>query len=168
MTKLGNQIILSGTAYYDFNHFAEYWKKWKQIINSKGDKKKLGEMFGEDGVPPDFDWTEYYIIRVPFELLPEGFMDAGQVARSKATVHAGIYQMEFGACFSSDSNGFFKRSLIEACVASPENEISLPSGEVNFHASIRGNPKARYVYGIDPASEVDNFSIVVMELHEDH
>ena len=168
MTKLGNQIILSGTAYYDFNHFAEYWKKWKQIINSKGDKKKLGEIFGEDGVPPDFDWTEYSIIRVPFELLPEGFMDAGQVARSKATVHAGIYQMEFGACFSSDSNGFFKRSLIEACVASPENEISLPSGEVNFHASIRGNPKARYVYGIDPASEVDNFSIVVMELHEDH
>ena len=168
MTKRGNQIILSGTAYYDFNHFAEYWKKWKQIISSKGDKKKLGEVFGEDGVPNDFDWTEYSIIRVPFELLPEGFMDAGQVARSKATVHAGIYQMEFGACFSSDSNGFFKRSLIEACVASPENEISLPSGDVNFHASIRGNPKARYVYGIDPASEVDNFSIVVMELHEDH
>jgi hypothetical protein len=35
----GNQIILSGTAYYDFNHFAEYWKKWKQIIQSKGHPK---------------------------------------------------------------------------------------------------------------------------------
>ena len=22
-----NQIILSGTAYYDFNHFATYWKR---------------------------------------------------------------------------------------------------------------------------------------------
>ena len=31
-----NQIILSGTAYYDFNHFAEYWKKWKLIIKSQG------------------------------------------------------------------------------------------------------------------------------------
>ena len=44
----------------------------------------------------------------------------------------------------------------------------MPSGEVNFHAILRGNPNARYVFGIDPASEVDNFSIVVMELHEDH
>ena len=38
-----NQIILSGTAYYDFNHFAEYWKKWKTIVKSRGDKNKLKE-----------------------------------------------------------------------------------------------------------------------------
>ena len=95
-------------------------------------------------------------------------MDDAQVARSRATVHSGIYEMEFGACFSSDSNGFFKRSLIESCVATPERPISLPSGEVNFHAMVRGNPSAKYVYGIDPASEIDNFSIVVLEIHEDH
>ena len=166
--EMGNQIVLSGTAYYDFNHFAEYWKKWKQIINSEGEEKKLAEIFGDDGVPKGFDWTQYSIIRIPFELLPEGFMDAAQVARSKATVHSGIYEMEFGACFSTDSNGFFKRSLIESCVVSPDNPISLPSGEVNFQSMVRGNPSARYVYGIDPASEVDNFSIVVLELHEDH
>ena len=34
--KKDNQIILSGTAYYDFNHFATYWKKWKAIIQSQG------------------------------------------------------------------------------------------------------------------------------------
>ena len=167
-SDMGNQIILSGTAYYDFNHFAEYWRKWKQIIKSQGDSKKLEEIFGEGGAPSGFDWTQYSIIRIPFELLPEGFMDDAQVARSKATVHSGIYEMEFGACFSSDSNGFFKRSLIESCVASPENPISLPSGEVNFHAMVRGNPTARYIFGVDPASEVDNFSIVVLEAHEDH
>jgi hypothetical protein len=163
-----NQIILSGTAYYDFNHFSEYWKKWKQIIESKGNPKKLTELFGDDEIPPGFDWRQYSIIRIPYELLPEGFMDASQVARSKATVHTGIYQMEFGACFSTDSNGFFKRSLIEGCVVSPDNPVSMPSGEVNYQPMLRGNPNARYVFGIDPASEVDNFSIVVMELHEDH
>ena len=163
-----NQIVLSGTAYYDFNHFAEYWKKWKQIIKSKGDPKKLAELFGTEEVPDGFDWEQYSIIRVPFELLPEGFMDAAQVARSKATVHSGIYQMEFGACFATDSHGFFKRSLIESCVVSPQNPVSLPSGEVTFQAALTGNPNCRYVYGIDPASEVDNFSIVVMEVHEDH
>ena len=92
-----NQIILSGTAYYDFNHFATYWKKWRQIIKSRGKEERLREVFGGEDVPKDFDWTQDSIIRIPYELLPEGFMDAAQVARSKATVHAGIYQMEFGA-----------------------------------------------------------------------
>jgi len=164
----GNQIILSGTAFYDFNHFAEYWKKWKLIIKSRGDPKKLQEVFGDEEIPNGFDWTQYSIIRIPFELLPSGFMDDAQVARSRATVHSGIYEMEFGACFSTDSHGFFKRSLLESCTASPENSISLPSGDIDFHAQIRGDSNIRYVYGIDPASEVDNFSIVILGLYSDH
>ena len=165
---IGNQIILSGTAFYDFNHFAEYWKKWKQIIQSRGRPERLSEIFGGEEIPNGFDWRQYSIIRIPFELLPPGFMDDAQVARSKATMHSGIYQMEYGACFSTDSNGFFKRSLIESCVASPENPISLPSGKVEFQAALRGADNRRYVYGIDPASEVDNFSIVVLEVNDDH
>ena len=164
-----NQIILSGTAYYDFNHFAEYWKKWKAIINSKGNPSKLKEIFGDDEeLPSGFDWKEYSIIRIPYELLPEGFMDAAQVARSKATVHSGIYQMEFGACFTTDSQGFFKRSLIESCVVKKNEPVVLPSGEVFFESVLRGDPNKRYVFGIDPASEVDNFSIIVLEQHVDH
>ena len=168
LTNISNQIILSGTAYYDFNHFSEYWKKWKSIIKSKGRKKHLQEIFGDEEIPSGFDWRQYSIIRIPFELVPEGFMDDAQVARSRATVHSGIYEMEFGACFSTDSQGFFKRSLIESCVASYQNSISLPSGEISFESVLRGDPNRRYIYGVDPASEVDNFSIVVIELHEDH
>lgn len=163
-----NQIILSGTAYYDFNHFSQYWKRWKSIIKSNGDEKKLREVFGDEDVPKNFDWRGYSIIRIPYELLPEGFMDDAQVARSKATVHSGIYEMEFGACFSTDSRGFFKRSLIETCVVKKEQPVYLPSGEIFFEPALVGNPNLRYVYGIDPASEVDNFSIVILELHEDH
>ena len=166
--KLDNQITLSGTAYYDFNHFASYWKKWKSIINSKGDPNKLREIFGEDP-PEDFDWTQYSIIRMPYELLPKGFMDADQVARSKATVHTGIYQMEYGACFTRDSQGFFKRSLIESCVVGEENPISNPDGsQIIFEACLMGDPNKKYIFGVDPASEVDNFSIVVLEVHPTH
>ena len=128
LEKKNNQIILSGTAYYDFNHFAEYWKKWKTIIKSQGKENRLREIFGEDP-PKDFNWKDYSIIRVPYELLPEGFMDASQVARSKATVHAGIYQMEFGACFTRDSQGFFKRTLIESCVTSDDGKIKDSNGK---------------------------------------
>lgn len=163
-----NQIVISGTAYYEFNHFAEYWKKWKAIIQSKGMPKRLEKVFGTKEIPSDFNWKDYSIIRIPFELLPEGFMDAGQVARSRATIHSGIYQMEYGACFTRDSQGFFKRSLLESCVVTKDNSISLPSGDVFFESMLRGDPTAQYIYGVDPASEVDNFSIVVLELHSDH
>jgi hypothetical protein len=167
-----NQIILSGTAYYDFNHFAEYWKKWKSIIASQGRLNKLREIFGEDP-PKDFNWKDYSVIRVPYELLPEGFMDASQVARSKATVHAGIYQMEFGACFTRDSQGFFKRTLIESCIANDGSNDSTiikdsKDEDIVFESSLRGDTKKKYIFGVDPASEVDNFSIVVLEVNPDH
>ena len=38
MMEKSNQIILSGTAYYDFNHFADYWKRYCSIVKSGGDK----------------------------------------------------------------------------------------------------------------------------------
>ena len=166
--KKDNQIILSGTAYYDFNHFATYWKKWKSIIKSRGEIGRLREIFGEDP-PESFDWTQYSIIRMPYELLPKGFMDADQVARSKATVHTGIYQMEYGACFTRDSQGFFKRSLIESCVVSENGDIKDKDGNsIDFQSVLIGDKNKKYIFGVDPASEVDNFSIVVLEIHENH
>ncbi len=162
-----NQIILSGTAYYDFNHFADYWKRYRAIVNSGGQTSKLEEVFNGE-VPQDFDWREYSVMRIPVNRLPDGFMDAGQVGRAKATIHSGIYNMEYGACFTTDSQGFFKRSLIESCCTSPTKPISFASGEVSFETMLKGNPKKKYVFGVDPASEVDNFSIVVIEMNEDH
>jgi hypothetical protein len=98
----GNQIVICGTATYDFNHFAEYWKKYKSIIHSKGNTRELAKLF-PDGVENGFDWKDYSIIRLPYESLPEGFMDEGNVARSKASVHSGIFQMEFSACVDGNT-----------------------------------------------------------------
>ena len=167
ITEKSNQIILSGTAYYDFNHFADYWKRYRRIVNSKGNPTKLKEVFGSD-VPTDFDWTEYSVIRMPVNTLPDGFMDDGQVSRAKATVHSGIYNMEYGACFTTDSQGFFKRSLLEGCTTAPTKPVKLPSGEVSFESLLKGSSNQKYIFGVDPASEVDNFSIVVLEVREDH
>ena len=167
ITEKSNQIILSGTAYYDFNHFADYWKRYRRIVNSKGNPTKLKEVFGSDA-PIDFDWTEYSVIRMPVNTLPDGFMDDGQVSRAKATVHSGIYNMEYGACFTTDSQGFFKRSLLEGCTTAPTKPVKLPSGEVSFESLLKGSSNQKYIFGVDPASEVDNFSIVVLEVREDH
>lgn len=162
-----NQAIISGTADYGFKHFAQYWNRYKNIIKSQGDTQKLEEIFKGE-VPENFNWKDYSIIRVPYELIPKGFMDDKQVARAKATIHTGIYNMEYAACFVNDSDGFFKRTLIESCVANENNPIMIGEQKIVFDAVNRGKPNRQYVYGIDPASEKDNFSIVVLEVHPDH
>lgn len=168
-TKMGNQAIISGTADYDFKHFAAYWKRYKTIIESKGDPHKLKDIFKE-GIPDNFNWRDYSIIRIPYELIPKGFMDDKQVTRAKATIHSGIYNMEYAACFVKDSEGFFRRTLIESCVASNNNSIIIGNDTkpIIFDAKIKGDPRYKYVYGVDPASEQDNFSLVIIELHPDH
>jgi hypothetical protein len=165
--KKNNQAIIAGTADYSFKHFASYWKRYKGIIESKGDKHKLEELFKGE-VPESFNWRDYSIIRIPYELVPKGFMDDKQVSRAKATIHTGIYNMEYAACFTEDSDGFFKRSLIESCVVNENKPILVNNKEVFFDVSTVGKPDLQYIYGVDPASEKDNFSIVIIELHPDH
>lgn len=164
-----NQTVISGTAYYSFNHFYEYWKRYKAIIESRGDPHKVAEIFHGE-VPEGFDWKDYSVIRVPVQALPPRFMDQKSIAQAKATIHIGTYQMEYGAVFAADSNGFYKRSLIESCVVGkPGSPITTAScGEVNFSAVLRGAPNRQYVMAIDPASEQDNFSVVVLECWPDH
>tara|TARA_S200002703_G_scaffold20667_2_gene16992 strand:+ start:7242 stop:9137 length:1896 start_codon:yes stop_codon:yes gene_type:complete len=166
-TKMGNQAIISGTADYSFKHFAQYWRRYKSIIESKGNKQKLEDLFKGE-VPDNFNWRDYSIIRIPYELIPKGFMDDKQVARAKATIHTGIYNMEYAACFTKDSDGFFKRSMLEACVVNEGNPVIIGDKTILFDATTQGNVHNQYIYGIDPASEKDNFSIVILELHPDH
>jgi len=162
-----NQSIISGTAYYSFNHFCAYWKKWKSIIESEGDTNKLEEVF-QGEIPPKFNWKDYSVMRIPVEMIPDGFMDEKSIAKAKVSMHSAGYQMEYGAVFSTDSTGFFKRTLIESCVARDIDPIDVDGVKVTFNPRIKGNVNLRYVIGIDPASERDRFSIVVIEIHDSH
>jgi hypothetical protein len=171
-----NQIIISGTAFYSFNHFCKYWEDWRQIVETGGDinrikaytARKSNKLIEDVQIDPNFKWDDYSVIRIPYELIPPGMMDAGQIARAKATIHSSLYNMEYGAIFPKDSDGFFKRSLVETCVASEKNNIIKANGPVRFNATLRGNINNRYVYGIDPASEVDNLALTIIERQDDH
>lgn len=162
-----NQIIISGTAAYSFRNFAKYWKRYKAIILSRGSLKKLDELLeGEAQNLESLDWRDYCVIRIPFDLIPEGFFEQKQIDAAKATLHSTAYQIEYGAVFVGDSEGFFKRSLVETCVT--KHPIHVAGGPVQFSASVTGNKQRRYVYGIDPASERDNFALVILEVWPDH
>ena len=69
---MGNQAIITGTADYSFKHFAQYWRRYKGIIRKQGDKHKLEELFKGE-VPDNFNWDDYSIIRIPYELIPKRF-----------------------------------------------------------------------------------------------
>ncbi len=166
--SMGNQTIIAGTAYYDFNHFSRYWKRWKAIIETKGNKRAIKELCGTEDIPEYLDYRDYCVIRIPVELLPKGYMDEAQIARAKATIHNGIFQMEYGAIFTRDSEGFFRRTLIESCVASDNKPVRLVTGPVTFNAICRGNVSRKYIYGVDPAALQDNFAIVILELCGNH
>lgn len=159
-----NQSILSGTADYAFKHFAKYWKRYHTIITSGGDENKLMDAFPDGNIPDGFSWRDYSIIRIPYELVPKGFMDEKQIAKARATIHSGTFNNEYGACFSEDSDGFFKRSLIESCVVSQKNPIN----GIVFDPRTTGDRGMQYIFGVDPASEQDNFTIVILEVHPNH
>lgn len=165
--RRSNQAIIAGTADYSFKHFASYWERYKAIIHSRGSDRVLSDLFKGE-VPSNFNWKDYSIVRMPYELIPKGFMDDRQVARAKATIHSGIYNMEYAACFTKDSSGFFRRSLIESCVSNTKNPIVINNQPIIFDAKVTGDPDKKYIYGIDPASEQDNFSIIILEIHPNH
>jgi hypothetical protein len=164
----GNQTIIAGTAYYAFNHFYEYFERQREIVRSKGDARYLEERVFKGKIPEGFDWKHYSVMRIPEGLLPEGFLDKSQLAQAKAMLNTSRYEMEYEACFAKDSEGFFRRSLVERCVTTDPVQVASTGEEVYFDAVLHGDPNKKYIYGIDPASEKDNFSIVILEQNESH
>ncbi len=170
-----NQIIYSGTANYQFNHFFRDFTIWKAIIESKGDTRKLArkmsylsETYGyKYDLPDELSWRDYAIIRLPHHALPEGFLKEDYIAGIRASMHTALYHMEYGCIFKKDSMGFYRRSLIEN--ATTNKPLMLPGGEeIEFTPLLRGISGHDYIMGIDPAAEHDNFAIVILEVHPTH
>jgi hypothetical protein len=159
-----NQVIISGTAYYSFNSFAEYWRKYKKILESMGseEESKRSSKEKDDFIDP----STVCVIRIPAELIPDGFLDKATLDFGKQTMDENSYMMEFNAVFPQDSNGFYPRSIVERCVVKEPRDIG---HEVvsPFTAKLKGSSNGCFhVMGVDPASSADNFSIVVLEVHE--
>jgi intein/homing endonuclease len=98
LIKKSNQAVISGTAGYSFKNFYKYFTKYKKMIEANNNLEKLKEIYGDEEMPKSFNSSDYSIIRIPYELIPEGFMDEKTIIRAKSTMHSGIYRMEFSTC----------------------------------------------------------------------
>lgn len=155
-----NQLVLSGTAYFKINHFYAYCTKWRDIIYSKSNPKILNDIFDNEEDKKNINQDDYAVVRMPIELTVNGYMDLAQVSRIKASTTKDVYLREYGACFSDDSDGFFKKSLIDSCTIMDETNKDL------FIPCLYGDQNKKYVMGVDPAYQGDNFAIVVLELYK--
>ncbi len=165
MKLSSNKIIYAGTANYQFNHYYRLYSIHKAIIDNKfiGNAEAINDSFNsddEDGykLEGNLDYRDYAIIQVPYTGLPEGFMDDKQILQARATMPRALFSMEYECIFPTDSDGFFKRTLIN------ETTPGLGDEKKPFSVELVGDPNYEYVMGIDPARKTDNFSISILKL----
>jgi len=127
-----NQIVITSSGYFTFNHMYKLYSAYKSEMR-KGNEK-------------------YAVFRVPYWLLPEGFLDRDNVEAAKREMSSLEFRMEYEASFIPDTDAFYKASLLENC------------SRTNFSTQVVGTPGKSYCLGIDPARSEDSFAIAVVEL----
>ncbi len=131
-SQVSNQIIITSSGYFTFNHMYSLYCIYRDEMR-KGNEK-------------------YAVFRVPYQLLPEGFLDKDNIESAKREMSSLEFRMEYEAAFIPDTDGFYKASLIEACKSR------------EFITQVAGDPGKSYILGIDPARTEDSFAICVAEL----
>jgi hypothetical protein len=119
-----NKMVMTSSGYYKFNHM---WRRMKDHWKMMGAAEAAGEE------------SDYAVWQVPFWDLPDGFLDKNNIAEAKRVMSSAEYSMEYEAAMISDSEGFFKASLLEECTEG--------SG---FNIELRGEPGGKYIMGVDP------------------
>jgi len=127
-----NQIIITSSGYFTFNHMYKLYCAYKEEM-SNGNSK-------------------YAVYRVPFTLLPEGFLDKKSIEAAQREMSSLEFRMEYEAAFIPDTDAFYKASLLEAC------------SNTGFSTRVAGEAGKSYCLGVDPARSEDSFAICVAEL----
>jgi len=167
---MGNQMVIAGTASYEFNHFYKRYCTYKALATSKGNEEILKRIIRE--LSPEYSrgkipqnqidlykklWKEYTIFQLPYNALPQGFLDESIIATHKLIMPPTIFGHEYECRFSKDTHGFFKRSIIY--------EATPQFGDAHeVHFEVMGEPGYNYVMGLDPARHNDNFGLVILKL----
>ena len=119
-----NKMIMTSSGFYKFNHM---WKRMKDHWS----QEVLAEKKGVE--------SQYKVWQVPYWDLPKGFLDINNIEEAKRVMSSTEFRMEYEAEMVSDSEGFFKASLLEEC-----------STDSGFTIEMCGDSKAQYIIGVDP------------------
>ena len=90
-----NKMIATSSGFYKFNHM---YKRMREYWNQMAEGSK-----------------EHAVFQIPYSLLPEGFLDEKNVENARRVMSDHEFRMEYMAEMVSDSEGFFKASVLEVC-----------------------------------------------------
>ena len=103
INEQSNQIVYSGTASFQFNHFYKLVETHSKLILGKfvGKAADFSKDDYEDDSASDehIDYKDYAIIRVPYEGMPRSFMDEKQIAQARITMPRALFDMEYRCIF---------------------------------------------------------------------
>jgi len=116
-----NKMIMTSSGFFKFNHMWDRMKSYWHAIKEEGEN------------------TKYAVHQVPYQLLPPAFLDEGNIKEAKRTMSTIEFIMEYEAAMVSDSDGFFKASMLEAC-----------TNQSKFSIQLTGTSGRQYVMGVDP------------------
>ncbi len=133
---VANKMVMTSSGYFKFNHMwhrmKTYWKAIKE--SSSGDV--------------------YAVHQIPYTMLPKGFLEINSINEAKRTMSNIEFMMEYEAAMVSDSEGFFKASLLDECTR-----------DSDFTVQTHGVSDREYILGIDPnQGGAALFGVIVIEL----
>jgi hypothetical protein len=117
-----NKMVMTSSGFFKFNHMWRRMKDHWRMMDSQ-----------------DPDECKHVVHQVPYWFMPPGFLEMDSITEAKRTMSSYEFQMEYEAAMISDSEGFFKASLIEDCTR-----------DSNFEIELTGDSNAKYIVGVDP------------------
>ena len=131
-----NKMVMTSSGFFKFNHM---WRRMK-------DHWVMMDKFGPE--------AKHVVHQVPYWFLPPGFLVKDSIMEAQRVMSSYEFKMEYEAAMISDSEGFFKASLLEEC--------TMDSG---FNIELRGDPEGRYVVGVDPNQGGDaSCGVIIIKL----
>jgi hypothetical protein len=170
-----NKIVLSSTAYYQYNHLWQRVKGYIDIIMEKAEKAAKMRKAGLP-IPPDLEVElrgHDLNNQIPFNIMkdenraliafncedmPDGFMNTESLEEAKREMPRYQYLMEYFGYFPPDSEGFFPMSLLDK---------SRKHGDFTCEFSFDHNKEKDWItiMGCDPARSGDNFAISIFKVN---
>jgi hypothetical protein len=168
-----NKIVLSSTAYYQYNHLWARVKGYIDIMTEKAIKvKRLAstgreipkeltlELRGHDlnsQIPFNIMKDENRaLIAFGYEDMPEGFMNIESITEAKREMPSYQFLMEYSCRFPNDSDGFFPMSFLDKARS---------HGDFACALFLNKETDMINVMGCDPARNGDNFSISIFQIN---
>lgn len=147
------KVVFLSSACWTFEHMYARYKEWTGLLTLDPNvHPEKFEQFKDAG-------RGYSIVRIGWQAAPAGLLDIDEIMAAKAESSEAMFNREYGAIFTSDSDGFFRASKMEAC--------SIKDGETPC-LELVGDPNARYVLGIDQNSSgsegSDHFAMCLMKV----